>query len=321
MTPTRIPIASVKDLQKTYRVGFLRKRVEALRKISFDVYAGEVFGIVGHNGAGKTTTIKILTGLMKASGGEVKLFGKPVEDAKIRLRLGYLPEGPYFYEHLNIYELLRYYGNLHNLDARTIRERSAELIERVGLSHASSRPIKSYSKGMRQRAGLAQALINNPDLIILDEPQSGLDPIGRKEVRDLIFQLKEQGKTIIFSSHILPDVEAVCDRIALFAQGRVVQQGALHEIMDRRTTSIEVLVTQIDKSDCVTLPSLKRLDERATSLYLYFSPEQDLMDVLSKLKALGGQIKSVTPVREALEEVFMKSGLPNTQTINTAEEE
>ena len=300
------PIVEVKDLHKVYRVGIRRKKFVGVKGVSFEVYPGEIFGIVGPNGAGKTSTIKILTGLMKPTSGYARMFGEPVDDIESRRRLGYLPEGPYFYEHLEAPELLRYYGQLHGLDSATMDKRIPELIARVGLSHATDRPLKKFSKGMRQRAGLAQALINNPELVILDEPQSGLDPVGRKEVRDLIFELKQQGKTVIFSSHILPDVEAVCDRVALFHKGEIKEIGSLDELMSRRTKGFEVITSGLKEDDLRQLTGLQHTAQRGELWELEFGADLDMAQAINEIVKSGGNIQSIRPLRDNLEQVFLR---------------
>lgn len=300
-------------------MGFWRRKVHALKGISFNVKEGEVFGIVGPNGAGKTTTIKIITGLTRSTSGSALIYGINSRHVDSRKNLGYLPEGPYFYEHLNVEELLTYYGMLHGLSRATIRVRAQHLIEKVGLAHATNKPLRNFSKGMRQRAGLAQALINDPSLVILDEPQSGLDPMGRRDVRNLIFDLKEQGKTVIFSSHILPDVEAVCDRVALFHKGKILQQGELHEIMSQRTTKIELLVSNIDEKQAKTLPNILSIERKSSSLYLKFSKTIALHDIALEIHNKGGTLHSVTPIRENLEEVFIRQTDQHRQNLNEEE--
>lgn len=228
-------------LAKTYRIGFFRKRVEALRDATFDVRENEIFGLIGPNGAGKTTCIKILTGLVKADKGEATLLGRPIGEPLARKELGYLPEGPYFYDHLTVGELLDFHGTLCGMTKAERHKRADELIERVGLSHARDRPIRKFSKGMRQRAGLASALLHSPKLVILDEPQSGLDPIGRAEITRLIRELKREGSSVFFASHILHDVERVCDRVAVMIEGRVVDVGRLDQLLEARVREVEIV--------------------------------------------------------------------------------
>ncbi len=309
-------VLSVRDIAKTFHVGFWRRKVHAVRGVSFEVRRGEVFAIVGPNGAGKTTTLKMLTGLVRPDSGSASLFGAPTGGLEGRRRLGYLPENPYFYDHLSAPELLRYYGRLHGLDSATIAERSAALIRQVGLEHAENRPLRKFSKGMRQRAGLAQALINDPELVILDEPQSGLDPVGRKEVRDLIFDLKRRGKTIILSSHILPDVEAVCDRVAVFNKGLVREIGTLHELTSEKTVYVEILVRGLDASSpsLQGLTGLELAEPRGGVLLLQMRGDVDLRATLDALHAGGASVESVTPHKENLEDVFLRDTVdPSTE--------
>ena len=299
-------IIEVSNLRKVFKVGFRRKQVTAVHDISFNVKKGEIFGIVGPNGAGKTTTIKILTGLLRPSSGSASLFGIPSSEVSSREKLGYLPEGPYFYEHLKVEELLIYYGLLTGISRADAKAKAQELITLVGLEDATRRPLKKFSKGMRQRAGLAQALINDPELVILDEPQSGLDPVGRRDVRELILTLKDQGKTVVFSSHILPDVEAVCDRVALFHKGRVVEIGALQEVLNQNTQAIEVVVTGLPLGSLEELPGTLNCTDRAGFFFLDYPPDIDVVKTLQQIEAKGGRVQSVTPKRENLEHVFMR---------------
>ena len=292
----------IRNAKKTFRVGFFRRKVEAVRDVSFEVEKGEIFGIVGPNGAGKTTTLKMLTGLVRPESGTLLIDGQDVRDVRTRRKLGYLPENPYFYEHLTIDELLRFYGQLYGLERAVLRRRVPDLIERVGLLHARDRKISKFSKGMRQRAGLAQALIDDPELVILDEPQTGLDPFGRKDVRDLIFSLKEEGKTVLFSSHILPDVEAVCDRVVLINKGIVLDVGTLNELTGQRLKGFEIVATNVQ-----TIPAMARkLHTQAGSTFLDVSTEADLQRCLTQLLAQGAQINGVTTRREDLEDVLVR---------------
>lgn len=292
----------IRNAKKTFRVGFFRKKVEAVRDVSFEVEKGEIFGIVGPNGAGKTTTLKMLTGLVRPESGTLLIDGQDVRDVRTRRKLGYLPENPYFYEHLTIDELLRFYGQLYGLERAVLRQRVPELIERVGLSHARDRKIGKYSKGMRQRAGLAQAIIDDPELVILDEPQTGLDPFGRKDVRDLIFSLKEEGKTVLFSSHILPDVEAVCDRVVLINKGLVLDMGTLEELTGQRVKGFEIVATNVQN-----IPGMARkLHSQARSTFLEVSTEADLQRCLTELLEQGARVGGVTTRRENLEDVLAR---------------
>lgn len=242
------------DLTKIYTDFWGRPRVQALHPLSLQVARGQVYGLLGPNGSGKTTTIKLLLGLLQPSGGNAFVFGRNPGDRAAQHRLGYLPEETYLYRFLNAPETLAFYGRLFGLDAKTLRQRSDRLIEQVGLGHARNRRLGEYSKGMARRLGLAQALINDPDLVILDEPTSGLDPLGTAEVKDLIVSLKEQGKTVLLCSHLLADVEDVCDRIAILYRGRLCEEGAVDDLLVRSNQTVLTL----DQPDQATLDELRQ---------------------------------------------------------------
>jgi len=229
------PVLEVSDLHKTFRVGFLRKRVDAVRGVSFGVRRGEIFGLLGPNGAGKTTTIKVLMGLISPTRGSFRILGRDGRRPSSRASVGFLPENPYFHEYLTPRELLGFYGRLHGLDSATIRERRDALVEEVGLADAARRPLGKFSKGMLQRIGLAQAMIARPEVLVLDEPMSGLDPLGRRFVTDLIGRLNGEGTTVLFSSHILSDVERLCHRVAILNKGRKVAEGGLRDLLEGHT--------------------------------------------------------------------------------------
>jgi ABC-2 type transport system ATP-binding protein len=235
----------------------------------------------------------------------VRLLGEPVGDRQALQRVGYLPENPYFYEHLNPTELLIFYGQLFGLDYRQLKKRSAELLERVGLSHAEDRPLKKFSKGMRQRIGIAQALINDPDLVILDEPQSGLDPVGRREVRDLIISLHEEGKTILLCSHILPDVEAVCDRVVVLRDGQVRTEMDLATLSDRPTAFDVVLRGARSGEDFADAASVV---QRGDFTQLRFTSKKAMDEVLREALEKGAEIHSISPHGADLEDLFVDAG-------------
>ncbi len=240
-------VIQVQDLTKSFRLGFRMKRVQALRGVSFAVRQGEIFGFLGPNGAGKTTTIKTIVGLLRATSGSCTLLGQPVGNIHVRRHVGYLPESPYFYDHLYPDEFMDFCGRLRRLPARERRKRGVELLETVGLGGARDRPLRKFSKGMLQRIGLAQCLLGQPKLLILDEPMTGLDPVGRKEVRDLILSLRQQGLTIFFSSHILSDVELLCDRVAIVHQGRVVDEGSLDQLLVPEERLVDIELEGVDE--------------------------------------------------------------------------
>jgi ABC-2 type transport system ATP-binding protein len=229
------PALEISGLHKTFRIGFFRRRVEAVRGVSFAVRAGEIFGLLGPNGAGKTTCLKVVMGLIAPGKGSFRIGGRDGRRPAARQSVGFLPENPYFHEYLTPRELLEFYGQLCGLDKQTIARRRDELIDQVGLADAASRPLRKFSKGMLQRIGVAQALIAEPELLVLDEPMSGLDPIGRKLVADLMQELNGKGTTIVFASHILSDVERLCHRVAILNQGLKVAEGTLDELIGEHT--------------------------------------------------------------------------------------
>jgi ABC-2 type transport system ATP-binding protein len=304
------PVIDVRDLGKVYRTPFRRRRSQALNGVTFSVGRGEIFGFLGPNGAGKTTTIRVLMGLIAATAGSARIFGHPVPSREARLRLGFLPEQPYFYDYLTVEELLDLVGRLFGLDRATRTRRAGELIERVGLGRARGQSLKRFSKGMMQRAGLAQALMNDPDLVVLDEPMSGLDPIGRKEVRDLIVELRERGKTVFFSSHILTDVEAVADRVAIVARGEIRAQGAPAELVARTLLGTDlVLRVAPDSADAAVAalaPRASSLRRAGAELILALGPGDDIDDTLAAARSAGAKVVAVTPRHETLEDLFLR---------------
>lgn len=225
-------VIETQNLTKVYSDFWGRSKVRALKGLDLEVRKGEVFGLLGPNGSGKSTTIKLLLGLLFPSGGRATIFGKPTTEVSKNERIGYLPEESYLYRFLTAEETLDFYGRLFDMPSSVRRDRAAQLIEKVGLKWARRRPLKEYSKGMTRRIGLAQALINDPDLVMLDEPTSGLDPLGTREMKDLILELKEQGKTVVMCSHLLADVQDVCDRIAILYQGELKELGRVDELLE-----------------------------------------------------------------------------------------
>jgi ABC-2 type transport system ATP-binding protein len=283
--------------------------VQAVKGVTLAVERGEVFGFVGPNGAGKTTTIRTLMGLIRASSGRCTLFGQPVPSPAARARLGFLPESPYFYDYLTVRELLDLTGRLFGVDPAVRRRRAGELLERVGLGQAADRPLKKYSKGMLQRAGLAQALMNDPELVVLDEPMSGLDPIGRKEVRDLIVELKAAGKTVFFSTHILPDVEAICDRVAIIVGGELTEVGPVAQLLDASLLGTDLVLRArgslegVLPADAVVRHAGGAAESDEVSVAL--PPGADVTALLARLAEVA-RVVSVTPRRQTLEDLFVK---------------
>ncbi|MEZ4363246.1 MAG: ABC transporter ATP-binding protein [Kofleriaceae bacterium] len=302
----------VRDLKKTYRTPFRRRRVEALRGVSFSVGRGRVFGFLGPNGAGKTTTIRILMGLIRASAGSCVIAGFPLPSQAARDRVGFLPEQPYFYDYLTVGELLDLAGRLFGLDAATRRRRADELIAKVGLERARAQSLKKFSKGMMQRAGLAQALMNDPEVVVLDEPTSGLDPVGRKEVRELILELRDAGKTVFFSSHILSDVETVADELAIVARGQIQSQGTPRELVGQSLlgTDVTLRLAPVEGASPALPAALREAAQTsrqvADELSVSLGADADLDAWLGQALASGAKVVSVTPRHETLEAVFLR---------------
>ncbi len=298
---------SISNLSKSYGVGFLARRSrQALHNLSLDVHEGEVFGYLGPNGSGKTTTLKILMGLSFAESGTASLLGLPQGDPGWRYRVGYLPEHPYFYDYLTASEYLDYVGQLFGQSKQRRREQARRLLERVRLTNVGSLPVRRYSKGMCQRLGIAQALMNDPELVFLDEPMSGLDPIGRRLVRDLILELKAQGRTVFFSTHILSDAETLCDRVALLRSGRLLSVGRLDEILNQDVSHFEVLLSGGDAAALERIASGVRERMALGERVKLDVDESALGQILAVALQSGARILSVQPVRQSLEDYFMK---------------
>jgi ABC-2 type transport system ATP-binding protein len=292
-------------LAKTFHLGFFRKRVEAVKEASFDVRRGEVFGYLGPNGSGKTTTLKMLMGLVFPSRGRAEVLGRPVPNREAKRRLGYLPESPYFYEYLTPEEFLDLAGALSDVPRRERRKRADGLIARVGLDHARGRPLRKFSKGMLQRIGIAQALMGDPELVVLDEPMTGLDPIGRKEIRDLMLELKREGRTVLYSTHILPDVEMTCDRVAMIFAGRIRNVGPLSALLTARLLSTEVCLRH-GVGQVPSLPEGGKLRESPDGLLVDLPEGADVDAFLRAALAGNCSVTSVTPRRESLEDLFVR---------------
>ena len=241
------------------------RRVVAVKGISFEVQRGDIFGFLGPNGAGKTTTIKMLTGLIRPSGGQASVFGVPVPSARAMTRVGFLPENPYVYPYLTPSEFVELCGRLSGLSRAAVRDRTRKVLSQVGILYAADRPVRRLSKGMLQRTGLAAALVADPELLILDEPMSGLDPVGRKEVRDLIFEERSQGRTIFFSTHILSDVETLCDRVTILRRGEVVVSGKLDELLKNEVRRTDVVVDGADDAFAEKMRGLGHIVSRVGS--------------------------------------------------------
>ncbi|MDF0666919.1 MAG: ABC transporter ATP-binding protein [Nitrospira sp.] len=298
----------IQQLRKIFHVGFWSRRVTAVDGVSLDVRQGEVFGFLGPNGAGKTTTIKMLMGLIYPSGGTATLFGRPIDDPSGKAKVGFLPESPYFYDYLTSREFLRFYGHLFGLLGSVLDKRIDELLDLVGMAHARDLQLRKFSKGMLQRIGIAQALINDPELVILDEPMSGLDPIGRKEVRDLILRLKETGKTVMFSSHILHDAELLCDRVAMIMKGRLVACGLVSDLVGQSATqSVEMVVERLSDEGMEHLrPFAKKVLTQGTQTLIVLKDQHQVRQALEVVRATKGELVSLTPHRSSLEDLFIR---------------
>jgi ABC-2 type transport system ATP-binding protein len=300
-------VIEIRGLVKAYRTGLMRREVRALEGLSLDVRAGEIFGFLGPNGAGKTTTIKILLGFVRPTAGTARVLGASPDDPSVRTRLGFLPEQPYFYDYLTGWELLDYVGRLHGLAASVRRARAGRLLEELGIAHAARLALRKFSKGMLQRLGLAQALINEPELVILDEPMSGLDPMGRKQVRDLILRLRREGRTVFFSSHILSDVETISARVAILSRGRLVGEGTVDELLAGREERVELCAAGLSASVAAAVSGLASAHVVRGEQSIFTIDSRDRADAaLRALAEAGGRLLSFTTHRGTLEELFVE---------------
>jgi ABC-2 type transport system ATP-binding protein len=297
------------DLTKDYAVGFWRKRpYRALDRLSLEVRAGEIFGFLGPNGAGKTTTLKLLMQLVFPTSGRAEILGRPVGDVAMRRRIGYLAENPYFYDYLTAEELLSYFASLFGFSAADRKARVARLLDEVGIAGERRLQLRKFSKGMLQRVGIAQALINDPEVVFLDEPMSGLDPLGRREVRALMLRLRDEGRTVFFSSHILADAEALCSRVAILAGGRLTATGALSEMLAFEVRGWELVVSDLAPEALQGIASrVRRATAIADKRYaLEIAPEMAPDRLLADVIGAGGRLVSLTPIRETLEDLFVR---------------
>ena len=309
MTPIRTD-----GLTKEFRLGLGRQRVVALDRLNLEVHQGEIFGFLGHNGAGKTTTIKLLLGLLAPTAGQAWILDRPIEDVTIKQQVGFLPEAPYFYEYLTAEEFLTFYGQLFGLGGAPLTKKVEELLEMVALTDARRLQLRKFSKGMLQRIGLAQALINDPALVVLDEPMSGLDPIGRRDVRDIILSLKEEGKTVFFSTHILPDVEMICDRVGILVRGRLRAVGTVQDLVGTSgVASVEMVVAGLTDAGIQEAERQGgKVLRRGAQVLLRLDDPSRVDSLVDLVRRSGGRLVSLVPQKRTLEDLFLeevKAGL------------
>jgi ABC-2 type transport system ATP-binding protein len=303
------PAIRIEALTKDYAVGFWRRRpYRALDRLTLDIEQGEVFGFLGPNGAGKTTTLKLLMQLIFPTSGRADILGRPAGDLAVRRRIGYLPENPSFYDYLTAEELLQYFGQLFGLSAVDRRTRVAALLDRVGIGAERRLQLRKFSKGMIQRVGIAQALLNDPEVVFLDEPMSGLDPLGRRDVRALILELRDQGRTVFFSSHILSDAEALCSQVAIVAKGRLAAAGRLTDLQEFAVLGWELVMAGVPAAalDRVRGRARRVLSIAGDRYVIDLPPDGRPEEMLRELAAAGASLVSLNPLRETLEDVFVR---------------
>jgi ABC-2 type transport system ATP-binding protein len=305
-----MPAVEITNLTKDYEVGFWRKRkVRALDDLTLSIDEGQIFGFLGANGAGKTTTLKLLMRLIFPTSGSARILGHDIQDVRMHRRIGYLPENPYFYDYLTARELVEYCAELFGFTAPERRKRAADLLARVGLIEKRwDTQLRKFSKGMLQRVGLAQSLVNDPEIVFLDEPMSGLDPVGRREVRDLIASLRDEGKTVFMCSHILSDIEVLCDRVAILKRGRLAQTGHLDELRARPNDphQMEVMATGADAATLQQLLPNGQVTPTPSGLRIEIAAENEIEAVLAALRKAGGKVVSIQPIKQSLEELFLE---------------
>ncbi len=306
-------IIEIENLSKDYEVGFWKKKkVRALDNLTLNVEGGQIFGFLGGNGAGKTTTIKILMSLIFPSEGKAKILGEDISNVKMHSRIGYCPENPYFYDYLKASELMNYFGELFGLDTAKRKAKTAELLTKVGLEEKDwNKQLRKFSKGMLQRVGLAQSLINEPDIVFLDEPMSGLDPIGRREIRELISELRTNGTTVFMSTHILSDIEALCDNVAILRGGKLAATGKLDDLLMQsgEQQSFEINVKGIAAESLtseIALIAGANISAKPNGANIHVLEETDIDKILQITREKGGKLVSVQPVKQSLEELFVK---------------
>ncbi|MFQ5457499.1 MAG: ABC transporter ATP-binding protein [Myxococcota bacterium] len=297
----------IERLTKEFHHPITLKKIRVVDDLNLVIREGETFGFLGPNGAGKTTTLKLINGLLRPTAGRIEIFGRDHREVRVKARLGFLPENPYFYDYLSAEEFLEFYAQLFGMGRHERRLKARKLLERVGLGDRAREPLRKFSKGMTQRLGLAQALINDPALVILDEPMSGLDPVGRRDVRDIILELKKEGRTVFFSSHLIPDVEMICDRVGILIKGSLRDQADLNERLAVNAATCEVRVAGISKETFDRVAAFSKQTAASGSDILVEVPGDGSVEKLIDLvRADGGRIVSVTPRRESLEALFLR---------------
>jgi len=296
---------SIQSVRQSVRTGFWLNRIEILKGLSFDIPKRSIFGFLGPNGAGKTTLIHLITGIKRPTSGRLLLDGVDCHEKESKRKIGYLPERPYFYDHLTGEGLLRYFGRLSGMRDGDIADRIPKVLEAVGMSHARSLELRKYSKGMLQRIGIAQAMVHNPEFLVLDEPMSGLDPVGRKEVRELILRLARENHTIFFSTHVIPDVEAICDSVAMIRKGELVGCGTVSQFLDRDTTPIEIAFSGVSLEAAKRLAEFTSVREMVEGIRATLPSDHAVEAVLRGLLEKGAKILWVSPIRPSLEEAFL----------------
>jgi ABC-2 type transport system ATP-binding protein len=306
-------VIEIENLSKDYETGFWKKKkVRALDGLTLNVRAGQIFGFLGGNGAGKTTTIKILMRLLFPTTGTARILGSDISDVKAHYRIGYCPENPYFYDYLTARELMDYFGELFGLESAVRKEKTAHLLRGVGLDEKDwNKQLRKFSKGMLQRVGLAQSLLNDPELVFLDEPMSGLDPIGRREVRELIAGLRDRGMTVFMSTHILSDIEALCDEVAILRKGKLAATGNLDDLLTQsgETQSFEINVKGVSAEELskeIAGVAGASITAKANGANISIPDEKDIETVLGIVRGSGGHLVSVQPIKQSLEELFVR---------------
>jgi len=297
-------VLAIENVHKFFKVGFIPKKKEILKGVSFSVAESEIFGYLGPNGAGKTTTLKCILGLIFPDRGKIEIFGQPHLEPRAKERLGFLPENPYFYDYLTAREFLDFYAQLFRVKKDERKERVASLLNLVGMDRARDLQLRKFSRGMLQRIGLAQALVNEPSLVLLDEPLGGLDPLGRKEIRDIIIRLKAEGKTVFLCSHILQDIEMICDRVAIIVDGKILSQGPLTDLISEKILFTEITLSGLAAKDLAGLGESLSAHGGRTLIKVFH--EEKIQEILDLVKNRNAKIHSLIPRTQTLEDLFVE---------------